>query len=132
VGLAIAVAAATALPLFIWGPRDFVDDVLLFQLRQPLRLDAMSLPALVARLSAVRLPGALSLVGAAAALLWARRLPRPAGEHARAAAARATALVYFAFFLSAKQAFCNYYYFVGALLLCACALAPTSAAEARA
>jgi len=35
--------------------------------------------------------------------------------------AASAAIVYFAFFLCAKQAFCNYYYFVGALILAAVA-----------
>jgi hypothetical protein len=111
----LLLAAAVTLPLFVWGPADFLNDVVLFQLRQPFRVDAMSLPAFVFGVTGWKAPGVLALAGAAAALActWTRlgasapswRLPA------------AMALMYLAFFLCAKQAFCNYYYFASALVL---------------
>jgi hypothetical protein len=116
----VAAAVAVTLPFFVWGPHDFVNDVLLFQLRQPFRLDAMSVPAFVASVSGWKAPGAGALVGAGAGLAagWGRvghdsppsRLPL------------ALAAMYAGFFLFAKQAFCNYYYFVSVLVLAAAAL----------
>ena len=115
--LAVGIAAAVSLPLFLWDPRAFINDVLLFQLRQPFRLDAMSLAPLLARISGWRAPGALALVAAAAAMAFGWR--RIAGPRTFALVA---ALTYCWFFLTAKQAFCNYYYFLGVLVLGAAAV----------
>jgi hypothetical protein len=116
----LATALAIVVPFFLWGPHDFFEDLIVFQAKQPFRPDAMSIPAFVAKVSGWRAPGALALAGAlgAGALSW-RRL----GEDAPASRLPlATALVYMAFFLCAKQAFCNYYYAVGVLVLGAAAL----------
>jgi hypothetical protein len=115
---ALTVAAAVTLPFVLWGPADFVNDVLLFQLRQPFRAEAMSLPAAVFGLTGWRAPGVVALAGAAAATacVWRRLAPRAPGLLAWRLPA-ALAIVYMAFFLCAKQAFCNYYYFAGTLLL---------------
>lgn len=117
---ALAFAAIVTLPFFFWGPADFFADVVLFQTRQPFRVDAMSLPAFVFRVAGWRAPGALALLGAAAAIAgtWKK-------VGASAAAWRlpiALSLAYMAFFLCAKQAFCNYYYFAGAVILSGAAL----------
>jgi hypothetical protein len=117
---ALGAAALTTVPLFAWDPRAFVDDVVLFQLRQPLRLDALSLPPIVALLTGLRLPGALALVGAAAAAAWAWR-KLPAGARGLSTGG---ALLLLAFFVSAKQAFCNYYWLASVLVLAAAATAP--------
>jgi uncharacterized membrane protein len=118
--VALGTAAAVTAPFFAWGPHDFVNDVLLFQLRQPFRADAMSVPAFVAAIGGGQAPGVLALAGAlgAGALGW-RRLGEDAAPGRLPAV---TALVYMAFFLCAKQAFCNYYYAVGVLVLGAAAL----------
>ena len=118
---ALAVAAAVTLPFFVWSPRDFVGDVVLFQLRQPFREDALSLPALVAATTGWQAPGVLALAGAAAAtaFVWPRLGPRSGPSQPLPLAA---ALVFASFFLLAKQAFCNYYYFVDVLILAAVAL----------
>jgi hypothetical protein len=126
---ALLVGSAITIPFLLWSPSDFFSDVVLFQLRQPFRPDALSIPALVASVTGWRAPGILALVGAAAALAltWARIGPRAGPGQLLLAAA----LLYAGFFLSAKQAFCNYYYFVGALILGAAAL-PVDAAPGRA
>jgi hypothetical protein len=126
---ALAVVAAVTLPFFLWSPVDFVGDVVLFQLRQPFRDDALSVPAIVAAVTGWRAPGALAVVAAAAATsyAWPRLGPRADPSQLPLAAA----VVFASFFLFAKQAFCNYYYFVGVLILAAAALLPT-AEETRA
>lgn len=122
----LGVAALITLPFFLWDPRGFVDDVLLFQLQQPFRLDALSLPVLVFRLTHLRAPGALSLLGALLGGALAYRSRRAlAGAHGLALTA---ALCFLGFFLFAKQAFANYYYFNGALLLAAMATGPARSA----
>jgi hypothetical protein len=110
---------ATALPFFLWSPRDFVDDVVLFHLRQPFRADALSIPAAIAKATGWRAPDvvALAAAGAATALTWRR-----VATTSLATVPLAAAALYMAFFLFAKQAFCNYYYFVGALVLGGAAL----------
>jgi Glycosyltransferase family 87 len=124
--LALVVAAGIVLPFFAWSPADFLEDVVLFQARQPFRMDALSIPAAVARLTGLRAPGALSFAAAAVATLGV--FPRADSER-RAALPEQTAIVSLAFFLFAKQAFCNYYYFVGILVLAAVAtLEPEAAA----
>ena len=117
---ALAVATAVTLPFFAWSPTDFVADVVLFQLRQPFREDALSLPALVAGITGWHAPGALALAGAGAAavFVWPRLGPRSAPHQLPLVAA----LVFASFFLLAKQAFCNYYYFVDVLILAAVVL----------
>jgi hypothetical protein len=82
-------------------------------------MDALSIPAYVAKLTGWRAPGAVALAGAAGAIgiAWSRLRRGPElGMWLLAAA-----IVYMGFFLFAKQAFCNYYYFVGVLILGAAA-----------
>jgi hypothetical protein len=123
---AVALAGLLTVPLFLWGARDFVDDVLLYQIQQPFRPDALSLPGAVAWLTGWRAPSGLSPLFAGLALVWVLRRMKGAPRNALrdAAPAWGAAVVFFAFFLTAKQAFCNYYYFVGALLLTAAAASP--------
>lgn len=117
---ALAIATAIALPFFIWGPADFVNDVVLFQVRQPFREDALSIPAFLSLATGWRAPGALAFVGVGAVVIWA--WPRLGPQSSPSRLPAATALVYLCFFLLAKQAFCNYYYFAGVLILAAGAL----------
>ena len=119
-GLAVGISGLGLLPFLLWHPRDLFEDLVLFQMRQPFRPDALTLPALFHFATGLRAPGALALLGAAASLLWIfPRLPRqPAGLLFGAA------LCLFGFFALAKQAFCNYYSLVAVLLLlCAAAAA---------
>ena len=106
--LTAATILLVSLPLALWNPAAFWKDVVLLQLYQPFRSDALSYLAWFAQDGAARLPTSLAFLAAFLALgiaLW--RAPRtPAGF------AAGVALVYLAFFAFNKQAFCNYYYFV--------------------
>lgn len=109
--------ALSYLPFFLWQPGDFIEDVVLFQLRQPFRAEALSLPALFHALSDIKLPGATAAIGLLLPLwFFARRRPPrlPAGT---AGYLLLISLQIFGFFATAKQAFCNYYYFLGVVLL---------------
>jgi hypothetical protein len=121
--LAFGVVALVTVPLLFWGPADFFDDVVWFQLRQPARADAMSLPGLIQWSTGVRLPGFVAVVATLGTLFaWSRR---QVDVHSLALAA---ACVYGVFFVAAKQAFCNYYYFLSVLVLAAAAMTPTQKA----
>ncbi|MDP9000184.1 MAG: hypothetical protein M3O46_08750, partial [Myxococcota bacterium] len=113
-------AGAITLPFFVWSPSDFVDDVVLCQLRQPFRADALSIPAFVAWATGWQAPGALAPVGAALAiaLTWSRLR----SDSRPSSLPLCAAIVFMSFFLCAKQGFCNYYYFAGVLILGAAAL----------
>ncbi len=117
---ALALAGAITLPFFVWSPSDFVDDVVLCQLRQPFRADALSIPAFVAWATGWQAPGALAPVGAALAiaLTWSRLR----SDSRPSSLPLCAAIVFMSFFLCAKQGFCNYYYFAGVLILGAAAL----------
>jgi hypothetical protein len=116
---ALAVATAVTVPFLVWSPADFVNDVVLFQVRQPFRADAMSIPAFLFDVTGWRAPGAVAVVGAAATLaaVWKKTVPDEPWR-----LPMAVALAYMAFFLCAKQAFCNYYYFAGSVILSGAAL----------
>jgi hypothetical protein len=126
--LTLGTALLVSLPLAIWDLPAFWKDVVVLQLWQPFRPDALSYLAWFAQGSAgARLPTALAFIAAFIALglaLW--RAPRtPAGF------AAGVALVYIAFFAFNKQAFCNYYFFVLGAMACAAAatrLSPAAAA----
>lgn len=129
-GIAVGLCGLGVLPFLLWHPRALIEDLVLFQLRQPFRPDALTLPALAHVVTGLRAPGALAILGAAVSFFWILpRLPqKPAGVLFGAAVGC------FAFFATAKQAFCNYYSLVAVLLLCtaaAAAAAPDSADTAR-
>jgi hypothetical protein len=129
--VSLGVALGISLPFFLWAPGGFVEDLILFQLRQPFRIDALSVPAYVAKVSGWKAPGAVALAAAAAglALTW----PRVRKAASLETMSLAAAILYMMFFLFAKQSFCNYYYFVGVLILCSAALLdPRSVHAARA
>ena len=119
--LGLGAAALVVAPFFLWSPHDFIGDLFWFQIRQPFRPDAMSLPALIYWATGWRAPGALAGVGLLGAYVSVYRLFGRQSTRSAATLAASAAIVYFAFFLCAKQAFCNYYYFVGALILAAVA-----------
>jgi hypothetical protein len=113
VGIAALVALAITLPFFLWQPAGFWRSVIMFQVLQPFRADALSYLSWFAR-SGRHWPQwiGFALAGSAVVFgLW-RAKRTPAGF------AAATALMYALFFAFNKQAFCNYYYFViGALCI---------------
>ncbi len=112
--VALGIAAAIAIPLLVADRHAMFDDVVMFQVRQPFRWASLSIAPVIAFLSGWQ-PALLSPVAAVAAAAWSwRRVPR--GTQGMCLVASATLL---AFFVTAKQAFCNYYYFAGLVLLCA-------------
>ena len=109
---AVGLAGVVALPFLLWDPANLIRGVVLVPLFNPFRLDALSVPAAVARWTGVRLPAALAFLAMAAVVLFAlRRGPGRSGGEARLGAA-----MYLAFFLLNKQAFFSYYWLVGVLL----------------
>ena len=122
-----ALAALACLPFVIWNLHDFWADVVLFQLRQPFRPDALGLPSLIAMITGWQCPTWISLAVWAAATSWIlhRGKVRNGGDTVRAWTISAVTS-YFILFILAKQAFCNYYYFVGLLLIAAAATGKAS------
>jgi hypothetical protein len=110
------VALIVSLPLALGALRGFVEAVILLQLYQPLRADALSYAAALAR-AGLPAPTWLAfavVVPALALTLW-RGARTPAGF------AAGVGLVYLAFFAVNKQAFCNYYFFALGAFCCAVA-----------
>jgi hypothetical protein len=118
--VAAAGAIALALPFVIWGPSDFLRGVVLFQILQPFRADALSWPAAVAALGGGRWPAWIPFPLAAGLLLIALRRPTTI--------ARSTALsaaVWLVFVITSKQAFMNYYWLAVGMLCAGTALLAT-------
>ncbi|HET9267722.1 MAG TPA: hypothetical protein VFO31_06140 [Vicinamibacterales bacterium] len=110
---AVIVAAAIILPFAVFDPKGFIDSVVLFQLRQPFRGDALSV--LVKIPDGRDLGSTLCLIGTLAALgacVW--RSPRGA-----AGFAGSLAFIFVMFFGFAKQAFWNYYLVAFTAMACA-------------
>jgi hypothetical protein len=119
VGIAAISGLALTLPLVLIRPLPFLKSVALLQFRQPFRADALSFSAYGVALGGQPLPEWLVFVAALGAIgisLW--RSPRTT-----AGFCGAVALTYLCFFAFAKQAFCNYYYFVIGALCCSIAAA---------
>jgi hypothetical protein len=112
-------AAAIMLPFVVWDPGAFVADVVMFQIQQPFRWASLSVAPVIAFLSGWK-PSVLGPVTAIAAMAWSWRRATP-GSHGFCLVASALVL---GFFVTAKQAFCNYYYFVQITVLCAAITAP--------
>jgi uncharacterized membrane protein YhaH (DUF805 family) len=115
IAIGAAVAAATVAPFLVWNWRPTIDGILFFG-RTPLgfRVDSDSAAAIAAAVTGVEAPPALSIAAqfAVAALAY-RRLH----DRGLAGLLLASALSMLASFLVAPQAFTNYYYFAGALLV---------------
>jgi hypothetical protein len=113
VGFSMAVAVVTIVPFAMWNPRALWRDLILFHLAQPFRISAVSF--------AVPFPwimkaGPLIVLGF---LVWALRIRNRSAATLPAAYGVALLL----FFVTAKQAFANYYFLIGqAFLLSAAAL----------
>lgn len=118
-GRAAISGAVVSLPLFLIRPKPFIYSVVLLQFLQPVRPDALSFPAFWVSQGSDPIPEHYVFIAAACAIalaLW--RSPRTA-----AGFCGAVSLTYLGFFTFAKQAFCNYYYFVIGALCCAIAAA---------
>ena len=127
-GQAGLVVLAVSLPLVLGDPPGFANAVVILQFLQPLRLDALSYPAIVARAGGPYLPNWIAFAALLPALGLALR--RRAGTPTAFAAAVAfVALIFFAF---NKQAFNNYYFLVlGALCGAIAAAQPATEGHAR-
>lgn len=104
---AVVAAGITLLPALL-DVRGAWDSVVMVQVKEELRMDALSLAVPLFRATGVPLPGVLyAAVVIAATALALRHAPRtPAGFAAAVTVALATT------FLLGKKAFCNYYLFV--------------------
>jgi hypothetical protein len=113
------------LPMMLWNLPAFWHSAVAVQLMIPFRHDSLNLAAWWVRMGHAPPPAILPFVVAAAAValaLW--RSPRtPAGFAASVAG------VYLCFFLVAKQAFGNYYFFAIGALCCAMAAYASSPAS---
>ncbi|HMB95416.1 MAG TPA: hypothetical protein VKK61_05200 [Tepidisphaeraceae bacterium] len=96
------------MPFFIWNPVSFFRSVVLWQLRQPFRTDALSFAALMDWTLGVR-PGMWFCAMSAGAAMWLayRRSSRDAFGFVTS-----LTFVLLLFFATNKQAFCNYYFLV--------------------
>jgi hypothetical protein len=117
---AVAAGLVVSLPLVLMAPRAFWRSAVQIPLAMPARLDSMNFAYIWVQQMGRPAPQIIGvgLVIAAALLGW-WRLPRGFGSFAGAAA-----LSFLGFFAFAHQAFCNYYFFVIALL-CAGAIGVT-------
>ena len=121
----IAVAAATFVPFALWDLRSLIHGVIVVQVLQPFRMDALTIPAVLARQGMSPSPAVLGFVlGAVALVALIRTLPRTV-----AGFSYALAVVFLVFFLFNKHAFVNYYYFV--LVAMACGIAATQVSTGR-
>ncbi len=119
---ACSVAAVVTVPFFLWDPAGMWRSVVTLQLREPFRVDSLSV------LSHLALQG---WQPAPAALLWAPVAALTAGlllawwRQPRTPAGFATGLgtAFLLLFLFSKKAFCNYYFLVIALLMAGVAAA---------
>jgi hypothetical protein len=110
----LGVAVLTVLPFALWNFRGLLHDLVLFHLEQPFRQDAVSL--------AVPFPWMLKVgpVILLAFIVWVLRAVRPAPATFMAAYGVSLLL----FVATNKQAFTNYYFLIGHVLLLAAAAVP--------
>jgi hypothetical protein len=114
IGSSLAVAAATVLPFVFWDLRAIWHDLVLFHLAQPYRTDSLSFA--VAFPWMMKIGPMLLLVFVA----WSAAV----GVRNRAMFAVGYGVSILVFFLTSKQAFCNYYFLIGQTLLLAAAALP--------
>jgi hypothetical protein len=112
---AIATFVIVIFPFVLWDVDGFWRSVVVLQLLQPFRDNALSFPALFGLDDPrVALLGFASLIPTGL-LVWRHGARTPAGF------AAGVALIYLLFFALNKQAFANYYYFVIGAICCAIA-----------
>ncbi len=121
VALAVGTAVATFLPFLVWSPGGLWTDLVMHHITNPFRADSLSLPAWFAH-QGLRLPGWLGFAGVG--VVWAVTLR---SRHRPEAVLLGSALAFGVFFILGRQAFCNYYYQVGATVLAAAVLSLRSA-----
>jgi hypothetical protein len=116
--LAVAGAAAVTVPFFAWDPAGFLRGIVLFQLEQPFRADALSWAAALFRLTGTKMPAWIAFAAAGAVVVALAR-----GHLTVARALLGAAVAWLAFVVLSKQAFCNYYWLAVGLLCAAVAAA---------
>jgi hypothetical protein len=105
---ASVIPLVTILPFVAWDPKGFFDSVVMFQIRQPFRADALSVMAFTAKDGQATISSIWSFLAIAPPLLLALwRAPKTP-----AAFAGALSTMLMLCFVFAKQAFANYYYLV--------------------
>ena len=114
--LAVGTAAATFVPFLVWSPGGLWTDLVMHHVTNPFRTDSLSLTAWFAY-QGLRLPGWLGFAGVVA--VWAVTLR---SRHRPESVLLGSALAFGVFFFLGRQAFCNYYYQVGATVLAAVVL----------
>ncbi|MEP7117655.1 MAG: glycosyltransferase 87 family protein [Acidobacteriota bacterium] len=119
VAVATAAGAAATVPVALFDLTGLVQSVVLVQVREVLRMDALSLAVPYAQAVGDPLPGlAYGLIVVAVVAVTAWRAPRTT-----AGFSAALAVTLFTTFAIGKKAFCNYYVLVLALLAIAIATA---------
>jgi hypothetical protein len=126
VGFALLGVASVTLPFVIWDYEAFIDDVIMLHVHQPFRWGSLSIAPVIAFISGWQ-PSVLAPLAAVASMAWSWRRVPP-GPHGLCLVASLTLM---AFFITAKQAFCNYYYFAGVVVLCAAITTPPTAEQRR-
>lgn len=112
--LAAAVVLLTWLPFLLWDAPSALDNGLLFQFRTPFRPDGLTISAVLFRWFGWAPTKWLAItVGVAVAAITHRLF----GAKATGGYLYASVFTTLAVFLCGSQAFCNYYYFLGAMLL---------------
>ena len=109
--IALATVAATYVPFVLATPTGLWDAVVVHHLRNPFRGDSLSLTAMLADFG-VALPSWLGMAASLASVGVLPWLPRRLGP-----LLMASSLTFLLFFVLGRQAFCNYYYLVGATWL---------------
>lgn len=114
---AILLGAVITLPLALWNFHAFYHSAVQVQFDNPFRLDSLNFAAFWARHGHAPPPQWIVFAAAIAAIGITMRFapPTPAGF------AASVAVIYLSFFMLAKQAFCNYYFFTIGALCCALA-----------
>ena len=118
--IATGCACITIVPFLLWNPLEFLRDIVFLQFKQPFRLDAMSLLAVIARLRHVPSLPAAALIPAFLVpwLIFLIAKPKP-GRIDQIALTTAAGFITFIFLN--KQSFHNYYWLALGLLCATCA-----------
>ncbi len=113
---AIAVAAAVTAPLALWNIREFWNDVVLFEMRQPFRPDALSF----AVIHPIPIPWILAAVALAVVFVLAKSRRHPAMF------AGCFGFLFLIFVCINKQAFANYYFLISSACWLAASAIPAT------
>jgi len=107
-------AVAIMAPFFIWNVKDFIHDVVLYQLTiQHPRYDSLSLNSLLHRITGFDIPTILVVIVVILVLVYLLKTQK---KLTVSAAFLATSTLALCIFLVYKLAFIHYYYFAGSLL----------------